>query len=1049
MQAAADPLTITVKYRERNIANFWSSYDLIWKDTVKIFHNGTLLETYYTSDDPIFGSLGTFPGDIKTFPINVNFSTPGPHVITATYKYVYNEMLQLPTYFYHGQFIPMSGTVSNTINVQPNLPDLTIQSFSSSSYTSFNFVNANIKCVNAGAHTVKVYDSIPGGSITLIKTVNVPSLAGGAGSSIFHNEPGLTTGTHIIKIVTDSEAAIEETDETNNTALFSITVPPAELTVEKLTASPTSLSIGNTTRFTAVVKNTGRTTGSFNVRFTVGGIQVGTLKTVAALIENGSTTVLSDSYTVSTADNSCGPVVEAFADAGNTVPEGNESNNSLSKTFGADLSPYQLSGEVGSAANPKIVRVFTSNQFFAAVRNIGMRDVKNVTVRFTLNSNWLAADTISTVKTGEIFASYASFTHVFTTAGDYVVRVIADTANSICENDETNNEGNFHIRVVESKADFEVLSQYISPSSLNPNLAQNITLVGTVKNMGGQATTANVLRFFADNIQIGNDVPINALQPGRDTTVAATATYSSIISGVKILKIIADPANTLVEEREDNNQATRAIIVGDAPDMARSYAGAISFNPSGFVAGDSVNVSFIIKNNGTQDGSAWVRFYVKDENFATLEIDSMQYFLASGGTLTVTRKMLFTLAKGFVTTEIDRSNPMEFDLLNNKDTLEFDKVARMKASLVINGNLDMKMGAPAQLPGWIGGKILLGEYDLTVNGIVLNYDSAHFIASNGTGKLKLVNSNAENIYPVGPSLTSMNFMRLNNAGTPDNFSVRVGDYVLRQGTTGDTMQIVTVDRTWFIEESVPGGSNATVEFWWSISHEQPGFDRANCRTAHYTSFWELGVTGPAGLASTGQYSKIQANYTSFSPFTVTSGTDITVPIKLLTLTATSKQNDVLLEWRTADETNTSHFDLEYSNDGLRFERIAQKAAFNTAGNHQYQHMHIAPAGSTLYYRIRQVDRDARFVYSNIIKLSRSKLPVILYPNPAHDFVQIKNLVAADVKEIRVTALDGKFAAVWKVSNLMQFNVSGLAAGIYSISIIRSDGTTEGGRFVKD
>ncbi|MFZ1528077.1 MAG: CARDB domain-containing protein [Ferruginibacter sp.] len=1041
-------VNVTVKYRERNISNMWSSWDMIWKDTVKIFDNGVLIETFSTPDDPIFGSLGTFPGDEKSYPVNVSLSTPGTHVITAVATYVYNEFLQIPTSIYHGSMIPMSATGSATLTAQPNLPDLTIQGFTQTGFTAFSLQDANIKCVAAGSHTVKIYDSIPGGAITLIKTSVIGSLSGGSTTSISYSDPTMSAGTHIIKVITDSESTVTETDETNNEKLFTIVVPMSELSITKFVAIPTAIPTGSTTKFVATIKNSGRTTGSFNVRFRVNNVQVGAVKTVLSLGENVSTIVTSDAYTVNYADNACGLVVDVLADVSNTVPESNESNNTDQFNLSADLKPYQLSYEAGSSAgNPVIVRVNTSNQFYPAVRNIGQRDVSNVTVRFTLNSNWLAADTISYVKAGEIYASHASFTHVFSTAGDYVVKVIADTANTICEGDETNNEGNFYIRVVQSKPDFEVLSQYISPSSLNPNLAQNISLVGTVKNMGGQTAAPTVLRFLVDDIQLGAEVPINALLPGKDTTVAATALYSSIISGVKIIKLVADPANNIVEEREDNNLATRAIIVGDAPDMARSHAGAISFNPSGFVAGDSVNVSFIIKNNGTQDGTAWVRFYVKDTTYAAREVDSVQYFLAAGGTITLTKKMFFAIDKGYVITEIDRSNPMEFDLLNNNDTLAFDKVARMKASLTINGNLDMKQGAPAQLPGWIGGKILLNDFDLTVNGIILNYDSAHFIVSNGTGKLKLVNSNAENIYPVGPSLNSMNFMRLNNAGTPDNFSVRVVDYVLRQGTSGDTVQIVTVDRTWFIEESVPGGSNATVEFWWSIAHELPGFDRANCRTAHYTSLWELGDVGAAILASTGQYSKIQTNYTSFSPFTVTSGTDITVPLKLLSFTATLKQNDVQLEWRTADETNTSHFELEYSNDGIHFNKIVQKAAFNTAGSHQYNYLHMAPAGNTIYYRLKQVDNDARFVYSRIIKISRNKLPIVLYPNPAHDFIQLKNIDAAEVKSIDLVSVDGKLISMMLPNYKMRYEIKGLAPGIYFIYIRKKDGDTGVEKFI--
>jgi hypothetical protein len=579
-----------------------------------------------------------------------------------------------------------------------------------------------------------------------------------------------------------------------------------------------------------------------------------------------------------------------------------------------------------------------------------------------------------------------------------------------------------------------VLSQYISPSSLNPNIGQNITLVGTVKNMGGQVTTPSVLRFLVDDIQLGADIPINGLLPGRDTTVAATANYSSIIPGVKVIKIAADPLNTMIEEREDNNLATRAIIVGNAPDMARSFAGAISFNPAGFVSGDSVTVNFSIKNQGPTDGTAWVRFFIKDTTYAITAVDSLFFSLAAGATTTVNRRMLFTIDEGYLVTEIYNSSPMEFDLLNNSDTLHFTTVAQMKQSITISGNLDMKGAAPAQLPEWIGGKIMLGNYDLTVNGIILNYDSAHFIISNGTGKLKLVNSNAENIYPVGPSINSMNFVRLNNSGTADNFSVRVTDYVLRNGTTGDTILVANVDRTWFIEESVPGGSNATAEFWWSTGSELPGFDRDMCHTGHFTTLWEYGTTGAALLAANGQYSRSQTGFTSFSPFTVLSGA-IAVPVRLLSFAAQNKTNSVLLRWKTENEINAAGFDVERSADGILFTSIGNVAAYNTPARHEYSLEDLLPLSRISYYRLKQIDIDGRFAYSDIVIINRNSAlnTMTVYPNPVAD--KLIAIFASSDKQRKLQIIDAKGAVIKTVmvqagaTNIIT-DMRAFASGIY-------------------
>jgi subtilase family serine protease len=1027
-------VTMRLQYRQRNLANFWNGFDQIIKDTLKIFQDGVLIQTIPSAD------YSNGPGAEVNFPVFIPLASTTATVISAELKYTYIEYLQIPSSLYAGNFHPMLHTTSVTINPVASQPDLTIQNFVQTSFTSFSFNDANIKCVPAGAHVVKVFDSIPGGSLTLIDTRNISSLGAGATTAINYSDPAISSGLHFIRVITDFDGTVSETNEANNVFTFTIVVPPSELTVTKLTTSPTNLNIGSTTRFTATVNNTGRRAGSFTVRFEAAGVQLGALKTVTFLNENSSVDVISDSYTVTNASSSCGVLVRATADFGATITESNELNNDRAITLGVDLAPYQLSSEVGSPSNPAVVRVFTTNQFYPAVRNIGNRDAHDVTIRFELNGNWIGADTVGYIKAGEIFAGRASFTQIFTVAGNYVVRVTADTSNTICENSEANNQGDFHIRVVDSKPDLEVLSQYISPSSLNPNIGQTITLVGTVKNMGGNVTTASVLRFLVDNIQLGADIPINALLPGRDTTVAATANYSSIIPGVKVMRLIADPLNVIVEEREDNNEATRAMIVGDAPDFGRFVAGAIGFNPGGFGVDDSVDVKFTLKNFGPQPGGAWVKFLITDTLFNVLEADSVQFNLNDGDSVTLQRRMLFTTNEGYVTTQILNSNPIEFDLLNNFDTLRFTTIAKLQNAVSINGNLDMSAAAPEELHGWIGGKIVLGDFDLTVNGVILNFDTTRFVVTNGTGKLKLVNNLPENIYPVGTDINNFNFVQLNNSGTADNFSVRVRDFTLRNGNSGDTVFNANVDRTWFIEETVPGGSNATATFFWSTSDELPGFDRTVCRTAHYTNVWELGSIGNATLLANGQYSKTQAGFTNFSPFTVTSGNGTALPVRLISFNAISRSKDVLLQWQTSNEINASKFEVERSRDANSFSSIGTLPANNTPGNHNYQLVDVFPLNGNGFYRLKMIDIDGSFVYSDIINVNRSAINsgFTVYPNPATNYTNLYFNNTASPKTMQLFDANGRLIQQIQIprgQQIFKLNTADLASGWYGIQLM--------------
>ncbi|WEK36056.1 MAG: CARDB domain-containing protein [Candidatus Pseudobacter hemicellulosilyticus] len=1036
-------ITVTVTYRSRDLSNFWNAWDQILNDVVTIYHNGRLIETFTSADGT------TSPGDVKTFPVSVSLDESGPNVIEARSNYTYVEYFQIPSSIYHGQRMAMSGYGSTTILAEDNRPDLGITDFQLTGFTSFSYAAANLKCGPAGTHLVRVFDSIPNGNRVQIQERRISSLGGKDKQFISFSDAGLTKGVmHFIRIVTDVEGEVSETDEGNNVFETAFLVPKPDLTIPKISVAPTAASPGSTVVFTATVDNSGTATGNFVVRFMAGGVQIGADKVVNGLAARGSTTVSSDPYTVTTEDFDCAVFVQAIADATNTVDESGESNNTHTITFEAQLSASQVPGRPGSAANPVVVRINTNSTFHPQVLNMGTRDVRNVTVRFTLNGTHIGKDNVGYVRAGIDFAAPASLTHNFETPGNYIVKLILDTANTICESNELDNEGEFHIRVVDANPDLEVLSQYISPSSLNPNPGQNITLVGTVKNVGLKVSTANVMRFLVDGIQVGQDIPFNALLPGQDTTVEASDTYGSLIAGTKVMKIVVDPDNTMLEEREDNNEATRALIVGDAPDMARSRAGAIRFNPGGFSSGDQVSVIFNVKNNGPQEGSAWVRFLVYDISGMLIGKDSTYFTLAAGQTMDVSKQMRINADRGTVITEIYGCTPQEFDQLNNTDTLAFSTVQQLKASVTVDGNLDMEAALPEQFPGWIGGQLVLGDYDLVVKGSITKFDSAHFVVTNGTGRLRFENSNAVNIFPVGAALNSPNFVSINNSGTPDHFSVGVAPYVLSAGTGGDTVKTGFVNRTWFIDEAVPGGSNVTLQFFWDSTHEQQGFQRSASRMAHYTSSWLLSTLQAAIQETDGRFSLQQAGYTSFSPFGVTSNT-APLPLRFLSFTAKPVNNDVQLEWITADEVNTAHFEVERSTDGISFQSITQLPSNNSAGQHRYTSLDRSPAGSILYYRIRQVDLDGRYEYSTIVRVNRKTgADWAIYPNPVSSFLRVDRISATEVRELRISTADGRTLLVTRPNAAMRYETGSLRNGMYILTIIRKDNQVESKPFIK-
>ena len=81
-----------------------------------------------------------------------------------------------------------------------------------------------------------------------------------------------------------------------------------------------------------------------------------------------------------------------------------------------------------------------------------------------------------------------------------------------------------------------------------------------------------------------------------------------------------------------------------------------------------------------------------------------------------------------------------------------------------------------------------------------------------------------------------------------------------------------------------------------------------------------------------------------------------LPVTLLDFYATVKDRGIELNWKTAQETNSSYFELFRSKDGVNFESIARVAARGNGNNAQaYNFLDIAPADGINYYRLNQVD----------------------------------------------------------------------------------------------
>jgi Secretion system C-terminal sorting domain len=169
--------------------------------------------------------------------------------------------------------------------------------------------------------------------------------------------------------------------------------------------------------------------------------------------------------------------------------------------------------------------------------------------------------------------------------------------------------------------------------------------------------------------------------------------------------------------------------------------------------------------------------------------------------------------------------------------------------------------------------------------------------------------------------------------------------------------------------------------------------------------------------------------------------DGTIPVVFSSIGAQKISSAIKVSWGISTEINTSHYELERSTDGVRFEKIASITARNRNAAQQYDYTDQQPAQGVNYYRIAGVDFDGKRKYSTVVKVNMNgggKPQLTAFPLPAKDVVTVRlEGAAANTNMIAVTDNSGRillkrsFVATGSTTQF-DLNISNLANGSYII-----------------
>ncbi len=142
------------------------------------------------------------------------------------------------------------------------------------------------------------------------------------------------------------------------------------------------------------------------------------------------------------------------------------------------------------------------------------------------------------------------------------------------------------------------------------------------------------------------------------------------------------------------------------------------------------------------------------------------------------------------------------------------------------------------------------------------------------------------------------------------------------------------------------------------------------------------INGTATGNGTGSITS--GSFPSFSRFSFgnKSGGTNPLPVELLTFTAKPQNKTVHVTWTTASEKNSNYFLVEKSKDGNFFSEVAyQSGAGNSSTILHYSAEDKEPFNGINYYRLKQVDFNGTFNYSDIVatKVDTQK-ELLVYPS---------------------------------------------------------------------
>jgi hypothetical protein len=176
----------------------------------------------------------------------------------------------------------------------------------------------------------------------------------------------------------------------------------------------------------------------------------------------------------------------------------------------------------------------------------------------------------------------------------------------------------------------------------------------------------------------------------------------------------------------------------------------------------------------------------------------------------------------------------------------------------------------------------------------------------------------------------------------------------------------------------------------------------------------------------------------------------TLPVVWGAFSAIHKSGDVVLNWNTLQEENTSHFAVEYSNNGIDFTVIANvQASGNSALGSAYRFTHQNPLAGKNFYRIKLYDADGKTSQSavRVVKFENGTIVAVqALPNPMTSQLQLQ---VQEQVVVQLADAAGRLYLTQQLNTGVHYlQVEHLPAGMYQLTVLKGNQLIETKKIMK-